>query len=144
MGSKQNPFSINRLPPGPVSKSKSICPRHPDLLVREVIRRLAAASSTGISAPPRFSPSCPHLLRRFDRARLYGRTGVSLSLLPVIAAPGAARCLQPAVSRSLPDGTNRRPVLNKVASRCFRPADHGAAAEVAHAFGKSNRKVPDE
>ncbi|MEE0100247.1 MAG: hypothetical protein U0I48_00725 [Acutalibacteraceae bacterium] len=63
--------------------------------------------------------------------------------MPVIAAPGATRYLQPAVSRSLPDRTNQKPVLEG-GVLLSRLADHGAAADVAHALGKSNGKVPDE
>ena len=143
-------FSVSKTRPAAdlVFQSNPICPRHPGSL-REVIRRLAAASSTGISAPPRFSPSCPHLLRRFFHARLYGRTGVSDPIAGFRRAGSqipvrGTRRFQPAVSRFSPERTNRGPDFKKMASRCFRPADHSAAADVAHAFGKAIGKVPDE
>ena len=62
--------------PGFIFSNNPICPRHPGLL-REVIKRLLAKQHHGNFTPPRFSPSCPHLLRRFFHARPYGGTGVS-------------------------------------------------------------------
>ena len=47
----------------------------------------------GNRTPPRISPSCPH-------CDVCGWAGVSLSPLPVLAVPGAARYLQPGVCRS--------------------------------------------
>ena len=93
--------------------------------------RPAACRLHGRLTPAWFSRGRPHCLRRVwachaQRAADCGWTGVSLSPLPVIAAPGAARRSQRAVSRSLP------------------VAGHGAAAEVAHAHRNDNGNVSDE
>ena len=61
------------------------------LFYKSSVKRPAAYWLHGNLTPARFSGGCPHLLRRFDHARLYGQTGVSLSPLPVMALPGAAR-----------------------------------------------------
>jgi len=71
----------------------SIYPRRPDNRIGKSSGGWLRISATGISAPPRFSPSCPHLLRRFYHARLYGEAGVSLCPLPVMARPVAIGCL---------------------------------------------------
>ena len=94
-------------------------------------RRPAACRLHGPLTPAWFSRSRPHCLRRVwacqaQRAADCGWTGVSLSPLPVIAAPGAARRYQRAVNRSLP------------------VAGHGAAAEVAHAHRNDNGNVSVE
>ena len=48
-------------------------------LLWEVIKRLVVSQLHGNFTPSRFSAGCPHLLRRSYHARLYDRTGVSLS-----------------------------------------------------------------
>ena len=93
--------------------------------------RSAACRLHGRLTPAWFSRGRPHCLRRVcacqaQRAADCGWTGVSLSPLLVIAAPGAARRSQRAVSRSLPE------------------AGHGAAAEVAHAHRNDNGNVSVE
>ena len=70
----------------------------------------------GISPLAWFSRNRPHCLRRITaecrfNARTLGWTGVSLSLLLVMAIPGAIRYWQPAVSRSLLGRTNQRPIF---------------------------------
>ena len=94
-------------------------------------KRPSACRLHGSLTPAWFSRGRPHCLRRVwachaQRAADCGWTGVSLSPLPVIAAPGAARRSQRVVCRSLPE------------------AGHGAAAEVAHAHRNDNGNVSDE
>ena len=98
-----------------------ICPRHPRQ--REITKRPPAYGSTGLT-PPRFSRSCPHLLRRLTahnrfNARLYDRTGVSLSFPPVIA-------LQIAIPH-LPSGCIARSSLSRLSSRAY-----GSGCRVHH------------
>lgn len=80
-------------------------------------------------------------LCRFN-ARLYGRTEVSLSPLPVIALPGAARQPWPAVSRSSPEGYRTQELFFEIeCPLCrIRPVHRGAAAIVAYAHHNSNGK----
>ena len=77
--------------------------------------RPAACRLHGPLTPTWFSRGRPHCLRRIwacraQRAADCGWTGVSLSPLPVIAAPGAARRSQRAVGRSLPGQVMARPL----------------------------------
>ena len=79
------------------------------------IRRPTACRLHGRLTPAWFSRGRPHCLRRVwacqaQRAADCGWTGVSLSPLPVIAAPGAAQRSQRAVCRSLPGQVMARPL----------------------------------
>ena len=78
-------------------------------------RRPAACRLHGSLTPAWFSRGRPHCLRRVwachaQRAADCGWTGVSLSPLLVIAAPGAARRSQRADGRSLPGQVMARPL----------------------------------
>jgi hypothetical protein len=67
------------------------------------IKRLLAIAKQhhGNFTPPRVSPSCPHLLRRFYHARLYGWTGVSLSLIACYRRTGCNPVFIAGISCSL-------------------------------------------
>ena len=140
------PFSCFHWPVllhSPYFKGAPICPRRPEAPGGKSSNGWRLASSTGnltprvvLTQPPPL-PATDHGKSRFN-ARTLGWTGVSLSPLPVMAVPGAIRCWQPAVSRSLPGRTNQRPAFSfSVVSRCFLPADRRAAAAWALAFAKA-------
>jgi len=70
-------------------------------------------------------------------------TGVSLSLLLIVALSGAARYLQPEVTRS-PRGRKKHRPIGNVKSASPYPADRGATADVAYAHHNGKRNVFDE
>ena len=128
--------------PAVLFSSKPICPRHPGLLLG------SHQTAGGVPAPRESNP-------RQDRCRLPSLpvtvlsrsdcdwTGVSLSPLSVMAAPGAVRRLRRSVVA--PCGGMGKP---KTSISDFSPppptADRRAAAKLAYAHRNDNRNVSDE
>ncbi len=120
----------------PIFQRAPICPRHPGA-PREVIRRPAAYQLHGESHPSRGShATAPIACDGCQHARTLGWTGVSLSPLPVMAVPGAARYWQPAVSRSLLGANEKTGFLFGGFTLC-PSANRRAAAAWALAFAKA-------
>ena len=92
-------------------------------------RQLAdrAGARHGRLTPPRISPSCPHCV-------ICGWTGVPLYPFPVMAAPGATRFLQAAVTRSYGTGLYARPIMIIRWDLLIMSVYHGAAPESALAL----------
>ena len=110
------------------------------------IKRLAAYQRHGNLTPTWFSCDRPHCLRRLHDRKSLITLGLWLDgsiIVPITGHRPTGSC--PVVIagwyRSLAVKTNRS--LRDVSLRCSSPADHGAAAMVAHAHHKSNGKVSD-
>ena len=118
----------------------AFCPRHP--AHQEVI---SGQQRTG---PREFHPSedlseLPPLRDPAFRQGC-GWTGVPLYPLPVMAAPGATRFLQAAVTRSYETGLYARPIIIIGWDLLIMSVYHGAAPESAFAHRTSKGEVTDE
>lgn len=123
------------LPAGYTSLLQVICPRRPTCTGNH--QAADGCRLHGNCTPPRISPSCPHCV-------ICGWTGVPLYPFPVMAAPGATRFLQAAVTRSYGTGLYARPIMIIRWDLLIMSVYHGAAPESAFAPRTEKGDVTDE
>ena len=86
----------------------------------------------------------PNVMDYSDLKQGCGWTGVPLCPFPVMAAPGAARFLQAAVTRSYRTGLYARPIMIIRWDLLIMSVYHGAAPESAFAHRTEKGDVTDE
>ena len=97
--------------------------------------------------PPLRDPATrwfPNVMDYSDLKQGCGWTGVPLYPFPVMAAPGAARFLQAAVTRSYGTGLYARPIMIIRWDLLIMSVYHGAAPESAFAPRTGKGDVTDE
>ena len=97
--------------------------------------------------PPLRDPATrwfPNVMDYSDLKQGCGWTGVPLCPFPVMAAPGAARFLQAAVTRSYGTGLYARPIMIIRWDLLIMSVYHGAAPESAFAHRTEKGDVTDE
>lgn len=97
--------------------------------------------------PPLRDPATrwfPNVMDYSDLKQGCGWTGVPLYPFPVMAAPGAARFLQAAVTRSYGTGLYARPIMIIRWDLLIMSVYHGAAPESAFAPRTEKGDVTDE
>lgn len=97
--------------------------------------------------PPLRDPATrwfPNVMDYSDLKQGCGWTGVPLCPFPVMAAPGAARFLQAAVTRSYRTGLYARPIMIIRWDLLIMSVYHGAAPESAFAPRTEKGDVTDE
>ena len=97
--------------------------------------------------PPLRDPATrwfPNVMDYSDLKQGCGWTGVPLCPFPVMAAPGAARFLQAAVTRSYRTGLYARPIMIIRWDLLIMSVYHGAAPESALALRAGKGDVTDE
>ena len=97
--------------------------------------------------PPLRDPATrwfPNVMDYSDLKQGCGWTGVPLCPFPVMAAPGAARFLQAAVTRSYRTGLYARPIMIIRWDLLIMSVYHGAAPESAFAHRTEKGDVTDE